>query len=135
MKKYSSFLLLAAILFAGCVRDAVAQIPDNGAYPDVDVFMLNKKVKEIADKGLINKWALSKDSGVLTVEMTEQWTLLTPPMKAELTRRILSVFAFYVTNRDARQWNFSVILEMSGVRLAEDRGTWWQNGKNPEVFK
>ena len=119
----------------GCHFVFALQIPDNGGYPDVDIFMLNKKVKEIADKGLINKWALSKDSGVLTVEMTDQWTLLTPAMKAELTRRILSVFAFYITNRDARQWNFSVTLEMSGIRLAEDKGTWWQNGKNPEVFK
>lgn len=114
---------------------AVAQLPEDRLYPDIDAKYLNLKLKEVASRGLIKKWSLSKDEDVLTIEMTESWDSMASVTRLELTRRLLSIFGYYIASRDARQWNFTVVLEREGTKLAEDRGVWWQKGKNPELYQ
>ena len=127
-------MLLLLVLAIG-QESLPAQVPENGVHADVDAFMLNRKFREMADRGLITKWSLSNGSDILTVEMTGQWPLMTLQMKTELTRRMLSVFAYYISNRDARQWNFSIVLTRDGARPAEDKGPWLQKGKGPEILQ
>ena len=125
-----------AILFlsmlVACPVASPAQIPDDAAY-DVDVVLLNQKLRELAARNLIKKWSLSKNGEVLKVEVTEQWALMPRQQKAEFARRVLSLFGYYIDSRDARNWKFSVILEKDGGTVAEDRAEWWQADKNPQV--
>ena len=113
---------------------AAMQIPEDKAYEFLDVVYLNKKLKEIQQRDLIREWSLSADQNVLKIEVADQWDFMSRESKAELARRLLSLFGYYSQNRDARSWNFSVVLERAGSKLAEDRGTWQLEGKDPKIY-
>ena len=136
MRRTSSEQWIFLLILVGFhIAAPLAQVPEDGRWLDVDVVYLNKKMREVQAQGLVLAWSLSQDEATMSVEVVGNvWDFMPPDKRAEFARRLLSLFSFYIQNRNERDWQFAVLLKKDDATVAEDRGPWMRENKPPRLY-